>query len=493
MVVKKFEARSMKEALEMIKKEMGPEAIIVAARDNSKNYGLIGEGSVEITAAIQELNLKKKQLIESKLPPELLEKIHKGSSKAHKELIDKAFAQRESEYGVQNIKNSSTRNQSKTTSQVVKSSLEASSLASLRTQKYIDMMDDVEPDAAPNGVNEKLKIAAQKAWKTIQQSSTPTEVNESSTAMSVIQKDLESIKQIFQNFQPMPQNMIPSTQVSGHPGAEFGLRYELSDDFDKLKQSGLSESLIVEILKSAQEQLLNLKQIKDKSLVRGLVTQVLASKVLISKTTPGTKIEVFIGAGGHGKTTTLVKRASQLSLQEQKRVAIVSTDNHKLGANEQLKIYSQILNIPFMEITSLADWEIVAQEMNDFDSILVDSPGVRFKVTDEMQVLKKLLPPAYLGVNVHLVISATAKDQDALELGKRFSIVGFDDIIFTALDESSQHGVLLNLQNFIGKPFHSFGIGPQIPEDYELATKERVIDLLIGLYSESNLSENILL
>ena len=53
MVVKKFEARSMKEALEMVKAEMGPEAIIMGARDNSKRFGLVGEGSVEITAAIQ--------------------------------------------------------------------------------------------------------------------------------------------------------------------------------------------------------------------------------------------------------------------------------------------------------------------------------------------------------------------------------------------------------------------------------------------------------
>ena len=68
MHVKKFEAKTMKEALEMVKVELGPEAIILNAKDNSKKHGLVGEGSVEITAAISELELRKKQLVESKYP-----------------------------------------------------------------------------------------------------------------------------------------------------------------------------------------------------------------------------------------------------------------------------------------------------------------------------------------------------------------------------------------------------------------------------------------
>ena len=54
MQVKKFEARTMKEALEMVKTQLGPDAIILSARDNNKSYGLVGEGSVEITAAVSE-------------------------------------------------------------------------------------------------------------------------------------------------------------------------------------------------------------------------------------------------------------------------------------------------------------------------------------------------------------------------------------------------------------------------------------------------------
>jgi len=542
MVVKKFEARSMKEALEMIKSELGPEAIIIAARDNIKNYGLVGDGSVEITAAIQEASLKKKNYADSRMTAELRDKIHRGSSKNHKELIDKAIRNRERD------------NQEQITAANLRNKIPPpNKVRTERTMRYVDMIDDVEPDAAPNGTNEKLRIAAQKAWKSIQQShskipnqgqpssevrhrtqnqiregyesETYSNINKTSNtnsktsipansvsnqnhssfkinsnsqthsntqsqfqtaptanassqhideSVSYIKNEFHDLKQFFTTLRDIPQNIVPS-----HPGFEHGLRYEISSFYDKLLAAGIENSLLVNILKQVQEHLPTNNSVSP-SLIQGLIAKNIAQRTIIKK--PGTdfKFEVFIGAGGHGKTSSLIKRAATLCMNEQKRVAILSTDTKKLGADEQLKIYSQILNIPFMPIHSSNEWNLIAAEEANFDHILIDSPGVRFRSNDEIQDLKKILPPSSFNCTTHLVISATSKDQDAIEIGKRFASVGFDDIIFTALDESLQHGVLFNFQNFIGKPFHSFSIGPKIPEDFEPATIERVIDLLIG-------------
>lgn len=484
MVVKKFEARSMKEALEMVKSELGPEAIIIAARDNIKNYGLVGDGSVEITAAIQEASLQKKNFAESRMTADQRSKIHKGSSKAHKELIAKVIYNHEMDHKKQAAA-------AKPTPAPIKARTE-------RTQRYIDMRDDVEPNAAPNGANEKLRIAAQKAWKAIQQSQPqvsnpspsvntkqPTATPQFDDRVTSLRSEIDDLKQFFSNFRDIPQNVIPS-----HPGYELGLRYEFSPFYEKLLAAGIEKNLLASILKEVQDHLPPNNTITP-ALLQGLIIKTIAQKIIIKK--PGTdfKFEVFIGAGGHGKTASLIKRAAALCMQEQKRVAILSTDIKKLGADEQLKIYSQILNIPFMAIRDSSDWNIIAEEVSNFDHILIDTPGVRFRSADEMQELKRILPPSSFRTTTHLVISATSKDQDAIELGKRFASVGFDDIIFTALDESLQHGVILNFQNFIGKPFHSFGIGPKIPEDFEPATIERVIDLLISSPIELNRNSDL--
>ncbi|MFN8945532.1 MAG: flagellar biosynthesis protein FlhF, partial [Pseudobdellovibrionaceae bacterium] len=70
MLVKKFEARSVKEAIEMVKTQLGPDAIILNVRDNKKTYGLVGEGSVEITAAASEESIRKRQVMEASMTKE---------------------------------------------------------------------------------------------------------------------------------------------------------------------------------------------------------------------------------------------------------------------------------------------------------------------------------------------------------------------------------------------------------------------------------------
>jgi len=523
MVVKKFEARSMKEALEMIKSELGPEAIIIAAKDNIKNYGLVGDGSVEITAAIQESSLKKKNYAESKMTAELREKIHRGSSKNHKNMIEKVIRNHE----IENQRQAAAKNPPPPAP--IKARKE-------HTLRYIDMLDDVEPEAAPNGANEKLKIAAQKAWRSIQlsqshshsqsqsqpqnqaqsrpqiqtkiasssSSGTRTSVDPVATSpsqqtssaaliesqminssVSSLKHEIDDIKQFFSTFRNIPQSVVPS-----HPGFEHSIRYELSHFYEKLLAAGIEKTLLVSILQQVQDQL-PAHHSSNPSLIQGMIAKNLAQRVIIKKPGHDFKFEIFMGAGGHGKTSSLIKRAANLSLDEHKRVAILSTDTKKLGADEQLKIYSQILNIPFMPIHSASEWNLIAAEEANFDYILIDTPGVRFRSHDEMQELKRLLPPSSFQCTTHLVISATSKDQDAIEIGKRFASVGFDDILFTALDESLQHGVIFNFQNFIGKPFHSFGIGPKIPEDFEPATVERVIDLLMGSTLELNVPSEL--
>src|ERR1700730_15611064 len=99
MQVKKFEAKSMKEALQLVKQELGPEAIILSAKDNKKSFGLAGRGSVEITAAISEKSLQKKQYTESRLPENAREKFRNQSARNQRDLIENTvnrYAERQS-------------------------------------------------------------------------------------------------------------------------------------------------------------------------------------------------------------------------------------------------------------------------------------------------------------------------------------------------------------------------------------------------------------
>src|SRR5262249_46262442 len=107
-----------------------------------------------------------------------------------------------------------------------------------------------------------------------------------------------------------------------------------------------------------------------------------------------------------------------------------------------------------------------------------DTPGMRLASHDEIQRAQHMLPPREQGAVVHLTLSAFAKDQDTSDLAKRFMNLNPSDLAFTSIDLSGAHGVIYNTQRETRLPLHSFGIGSRIPEDFEIASKDRVMDLL---------------
>jgi len=56
-----------------------------------------------------------------------------------------------------------------------------------------------------------------------------------------------------------------------------------------------------------------------------------------------------------------------------------------------------------------------------------------------------------------------------------------DSVIFTKLDESATYGSLFNHAIRFKKPFSYLTLGQKIPEDLEIASRERLVDLLLNI------------
>lgn len=472
MQVKKFEAKSMKEALQMVKAHLGPDAVILSARDNSKGFGLLGEKSVEVTAAISESTLRRKQLAERRLSPGLKEKYTQSSARSQKAFIEKAFEGR--------ITQALARTSAKT--------------------RYIDIHDDENDGVSPaqsqgsveagggNVAEERIKGAAARAFQEIQSVMEPPKppprpkvrpsvhaTGADSAEVLALRKEILQLKKLISGFQKVPQNF-----VSMHPGAEYGIPYELSESYQKLTRAGISRDNAVEILRQAQS-VLPMEQVKKPAFVDAWVAKYLLDKIKIAENRTRNRYHVFLGSSGQGKTASLIKLASHLVICEKKKIAIVTTDSLKLGAAEQLKIYAQILNVPFAIVRRPEDWGILSNRLANVDHILVDCPGMSLRAINEIDWMRSILPPETGGRSLHYVQSIMAKDEEALEVASRYRSLSFDDVIFTNLDQAAQHGLIYNFQKLFDLPLHSFGIGAQIPEDFEPATKERVVDLIFKL------------
>jgi flagellar biosynthesis protein FlhF len=294
--------------------------------------------------------------------------------------------------------------------------------------------------------------------------------------IQALKGEIANLKQVIAQFQHIPQNFT----TGQHPGASYGLSYDVCSVFEKLTKAGVAEDIAAEILTQAEEQMSPVK-LKNKALVEAFAAKYILNTTQIVNGKQTAKVHVFVGPAASGKTSTLIKLASHLVVRDGKKVALVTTDTLKVGASDQMLIYAQILNVPFAVVRQKADWEKIVAQLTGYDHILVDFSGVGLKTMDEISFVRNLIPPESMNPQIHLVLSCLAKDSDLTEIGKRYKVTNFQDVIFTGLDESIQHGTIYNFMKRFSVPLHSFGIGARVPEDFEMATKERVLDLIFKI------------
>jgi flagellar biosynthesis protein FlhF len=194
---------------------------------------------------------------------------------------------------------------------------------------------------------------------------------------------------------------------------------------------------------------------------------------------PGESRTIFvIGPTGVGKTTTLAKMAASFSLYEQRTVALLTTDTYRIAAIPQLRTYGEIMGLSLEVAYSPAELRDLVVRHQDKDIILVDTPG-RSQHNEPM--LKELAD--FIGEvssrTVYLAVSAASKYRDMLDVVKHFDAIPIDGLIVTKLDETITFGPLLSLATEVGKPIVYFTTGQDVPQDIEVASGSRVVDLIL--------------
>ncbi len=191
------------------------------------------------------------------------------------------------------------------------------------------------------------------------------------------------------------------------------------------------------------------------------------------------RVVVFVGPTGVGKTTTIAKIAAKEALDNKRRVALITLDTYRIAAVEQLKVYAEIIGIPAEVVLHGSEIRSAVEVHRDKDLILVDTAGRSQKGKSQMSELTDLVRKES-PMEVHLVLSATTKEEDLNDIWRRFRrIIPIDRLLFTKLDESSSFGTILNQAVHSRVPLSYFTTGQKVPEDIEVATVEKVLDLIL--------------
>ena len=193
---------------------------------------------------------------------------------------------------------------------------------------------------------------------------------------------------------------------------------------------------------------------------------------------------LLVGPTGVGKTTTIAKLAAHYALQKRLPIALITADTFRIGAVNQLRTYSELLQAPLDVAYTPPELAQLVHKHRDKALIFVDTPGRSPTDREQLTVLESFVAAVD---NPHLLIALAAGTLlvDARRIVDRFSIIPPQGVVLTKIDETSHFGPAYTLLAERHLPLSYFTTGQRVPEDIEVATNERLLDRLLRLARNS--------
>lgn len=247
-------------------------------------------------------------------------------------------------------------------------------------------------------------------------------------------------------------------------GYEMALPREKRAAFNFLKERGVRDEYALRLCE-------NVKSLDD-------IPLLISADIRVKGAAPPKRAVMFIGPTGVGKTTTIAKLAAQ-AVKAGKKAGIINLDTYRIGAVEQVRIYSRILGIPLMIAANASELESsLAKLSTTRDIVFIDTTGRNPR--DEKFILETAsLMKAGAPIELHLLMSASSDDAFMIEAYRYYKRLPLDFIAFSKLDEAVRCGALYNLMLTYQKPVSYITTGQRVPGDIEQATVNRLAGLIV--------------
>lgn len=256
-----------------------------------------------------------------------------------------------------------------------------------------------------------------------------------------------------------------------------GLPEPLKKVFNLLTEEGVEKGLA----KSLIEKMQNSPGSKDQlDILTTSLEDIMGSPAPIVVNEDHRKVVAFIGPTGVGKTTTIAKLAAKFAQNRNYKVGLITSDTYRIAAVQQLKTYSDIINIPLEVVYSEDELaSVLAGKFNNFDLVLFDTPGSSWNDKVQLGRLKKFMQSELIDES-HLLISLNSSHENIRSVIENFSELNPSRLLLTKIDEAVNHGEILNLSYQYKQPFSYYCYGQDVPDDIEVAMKDKLLPLVLG-------------
>lgn len=223
---------------------------------------------------------------------------------------------------------------------------------------------------------------------------------------------------------------------------------------------------------------LTVKQTEDPGALKEKLSELLSEELEISTPLEDDEqppVAAFVGPTGVGKTTTVAKLGTHLHLRCDLPLQFLTLDNYRIGGSHQLEEYSKIIETGFHAIHQTGELHKVIDRAGG-DFLLLDTAGRSQKKDLDIKGTQKYFKSIKRRTEIYLVVSATTKYRDLLEIMEKFEILNYNHVIVTKLDETNTLGSIWSALSEKGKPLAYYCDGQDVAEDFHPADRGALIE-----------------
>lgn len=471
MQVKRFVAADMRRALELVRQEMGPEAIILSSQRTSEGVEII----TSIEADLPTRGIDERRQFGRKFDADIDRPL--GSDAAWE-------AQAGLEQAVVDFVRPGTASGAQRSGEDIAREIEKARERMLATKQRVQepVREPLRRQSASEryGLDDVASLPVQKAGFGHTQAQKLAEAVQSAQARPTAAADERRLDDLQSELADMrlllEQQLWRMNEQQGQPVVSFAAQTKSPDALaEHLEHLGLPRDLVLELIRQVRPGL-RLSQAWREVLAR--LAQLLPTDN--SDLVDRGGVFAFVGPTGVGKTTTIAKLAARYVLDHGPgKVALVTTDTFRVGAHDQLRSLGRILNVPVRVVDRERSMASVLASLKEFPLVLVDTAGFRHGdplLRDQLRMLD-----GCPSVERVLVMACNSQLQSLKASAHAYASGNLTACVLTKLDETASLGEVLSVVLRQKIPVCYTTDGQDIPKDIALATGHGLVAKAVAL------------